>query len=611
MKQVIGIDLGTSYSCVAYLDGQTPTIIPNPEGLSITPSIVSFISSGERLTGNIAFRQALTNPNNTIFGVKRLVGRKYDSPEIQEIIKRVPYKLKEAANGDVRICSNEKEFSPQEISAMILSYLKEYAESYLGTKINEAVVTVPAHFSDSQRQATKDAATIAGLKVLRVINEPTAACLAYGLDKKKEGIIAVYDLGGGTFDISILEVKEGVFQVLVTNGNTFLGGEDFDARIMNWLIKEFKNETKIDLNQDKLAKQRIREAAEKAKKELSHILETEINLPFIYSDQNGPRHLHKLLTRGKLEKLTEDLILQTIPFIDQALEDASLKPQDIADVIMVGGQTKMPKIREIVADYFNQLPNIDLNPEEVVAMGAAIQSGIIEGLMKDFVLLDVTPLSLGVETENDTFTKIINRNTTIPTKKSKIFTTVEDNQSRVRVHVLQGEREIASANKSLEVFDLVGIEPAPAGIPQIEVTFEIDANGIVKVSARDAATGRKQQMEVYPASGLSKEEIEQMVKEAEIYAEQDKEKIKLKEAKAEIEQQFFTLKFSYLHYKDEISLEEEDKRKIEELLSKEEILYGSNLEEISKYSKILKKYVKLVSRKMEETFNIFKENDKE
>ena len=600
MEKVIGIDLGTTFSCIAYLEGKNPVIIPNLEGTSTTPSIVAFLSSGEKLVGNIAYRQILTNPENTVYSVKRLIGKKYNSPEVQEMKKRVPFQLKEASNGDVRILIQDKEYSPEEISAFILKYLKECAESYLGSKVKEVVITVPAHFDDGQRQATKNAATIAGLDVLRVINEPTAACLAYGLDKKKEGFIAVYDLGGGTFDISILEVREGVFNVLSTNGNTFLGGNDFDARIMDWLIDEFKKENGIDLSKDKMALQRLKEASEKAKKDLSYVLETEISLPFIYSDENGSKHLNKVLTREKLERLTEDLIHETIPYIEQALKDASLKPENIDYVVMVGGQTKMPLVRKVVSDYFNKPLSVGINPESVVALGAAIQSGIAKGLIKDFILLDVTPLSLGVETENDTFTKIIERNTTIPTKKSKIFTTVEDNQTKVRIHVLQGEREIASANKSLGMFELVGIEPAPAGVPQIEVTFEIDANGIVQVSAKDMATGKEQKIKVYPSTGLSQEEIEKIIKEAEEYSEKDKEEIELRKIKKKLEQQIFTLKFSFFQYKDELGLDEKAKTEIKEILKNEDILESDNLEEIRRYSKILEKYMSLVTSRMED-----------
>jgi molecular chaperone DnaK len=609
VERVIGIDLGTTYSCIAYLEGKNPIIIPNLEGTSTTPSIVAFLSSGEKLVGNIAYRQILTNPENTVYSIKRLIGKKYNSPEVQKMKKRVSFQLKEAPNGDIRVLVQGKEYSPEEISAFILKYLKKCAESFLGSKIKEVVITVPAHFDDGQRQATKNAAIIAGLNVLRVINEPTAACLAYGLDKKKEGIIAVYDLGGGTFDISILEVREGVFNVLSTNGNTFLGGNDFDARIMDWLIEEFKKENEIDLTQDKMALQRIKEASEKAKKDLSYVLETEINLPFIYSDESGPKHLSKILTREKLEKLTEDLIYDTIPYIEQALGDASLKPQDIDYVVMVGGQTKMPLVKKIISDYFGKPLSAGINPESVVALGAAIQTGIAKGLIKDFILLDVTPLSLGVETENDTFTKIIERNTTIPTKRSKIFTTVEDNQARVRIHVLQGEREIASANKSLGMFELVGIEPAPAGVPQIEVTFEIDANGIVKVSAKDIATGKEQKMEVYPSTGLSKEEIEKIIEEAEEYAEKDKEEVELRKIKKKLEQQIFTLKFSFHQYKNDLNLDEKIQEEIQEILKNENILQTDNLEEIQRYSKILEKYIDLLTSKMEE-LKLF-ENTKE
>jgi molecular chaperone DnaK len=513
MTHAIGIDLGTTYSCVSYLEGNEPKVIPNLEGMQTTPSVVSFTSSGEKLIGNLALRQAITNPQNTIFAIKRLMGKKFESEEVQEARKKIPYELTEAPNGDVMIQVDSKTISPQEISAMILGYLKKCAENYFGDEVTQAVITVPAHFDDHQRQATKDAARIAGLEVLRVINEPTAASLAFGLESKKDTTIAVYDMGGGTFDITLMEINEGIFHVLATNGNSYLGGEDFDNRIVNWLIEEFEKEDGVDLSEDKLALQRIKEAAEKAKRELSFTLETEINLPFIGSDQSGSKHLRQVITRAKLEELTKDLILKTFPYIDQSLTDANMDADMIEEVILVGGQTRMPLIKDLITDFFKKKPIERINPDEIVAMGASIQTAIISGNLKDLVLLlDVTPLSLGIETENERFVKIIEKNTTIPTKQTMAFTTVEHNQRRVRVHVLQGESENIKENISLAVFDLVGITSAPAGVPQIDVTFEIDADGIAKVSARDVATGREQGVEVKPASGLTPEEMHSIIK---------------------------------------------------------------------------------------------------
>jgi len=503
MAKVVGIDLGTTYSCIAYMEGTEPKVIPNLDGLLTTPSVVSITSSGERLIGNLAQRQAFTNPKNTITAVKRLMGKKFDSEEAQETIQRMPYMLAQAPNGDLVVELGSEKISPPEISAMILEYLKKCAESFLGEEVKEAVITVPAHFNDHQRQATKDSAKIAGLEVLRIINEPTAASLAYGLNTKENATIAVYDMGGGTFDITLLEINDGVFHVLATNGNTYLGGEDFDNRIVDWLADEFKREQEIDLSQDKLALQRVKEAAEKAKRELS----------FTFSIDSGSKHIQKKLTREKLEELTKDLIEKSFPFIDQALQDASLEPEKIDEVILVGGQTRMPLIRTMIARFFKKEPKERLNPDEIVAMGAAIQSSILKGEMTDIILLlDVTPLSLGIETENDQFIKIIDKNTTIPTKKTRAFTTVEHDQRRVRIHVLQGEEEKASDNMSLARFDLVGIESAPAGVPQIDVTFEIDADGIVKVSARDVATQREQGIEVKSSSGLTGEQIDKIIK---------------------------------------------------------------------------------------------------
>ncbi len=555
MGVTVGIDLGTTNSCIAYLESGKPVVIPNREGARVTPSVVAFLKSGERLVGQLAKRQMLLNPERTVFAVKRLMGRKYDSPEIERVKERLPYKLVPAENGDVWVEIDGKKYSPPEISAMILMYLKECAEEYLGEKVEKAVITVPAYFNDAQRQATKDAGKIAGLDVIRIINEPTAASLAYGFDKTSNEIIAVFDLGGGTFDITILEVREGVFKVLSTAGNTFLGGEDIDQRIMEWLIEEFRKETGIDLSGDKLALQRLKEAAEKAKVELSSLEETEINLPFIATDSTGVKHLVRRLSRRKLEELVEDILEQTKGPMERALDDAGLLPEDISKVILVGGQTRMPKVVELVKDFFGKEPYKDINPDEVVAMGAALQSGIITGEVTDLVLLDVTPLSLGIETKDDTFTVIIPRNTTIPTKKTMIFTTVADNQTRVRIHVLQGEREIASANKSLGWFDLVGIRPAPKGIPQIEVTFEIDVDGIVKVSARDRDTGKEQSMEIHPSSGLTPQEIERMIQDAERYREQDRKRRRIKKLRSEIEGVLSSLERSFERFKDKLPSE--------------------------------------------------------
>ncbi len=584
MGRTVGIDLGTTNSCVAFFEAGKPQVIPNREGGRVTPSIVAFLKNGERLVGQLAKRQMLLNPESTIFAVKRLMGRKFSSPEIQELKERLPYKLVKADNGDVWVEVDGKVYAPPEISALILRYLKECAEEYLGEEVDQAVITVPAYFDDAQRQATKDAGKIAGLEVLRIINEPTAAALAYGFEKATNELIAVYDLGGGTFDVTILEVREGVFNVLSTAGNTFLGGEDFDMRIMNWLIEEFKNETGIDLSTDKLALQRLKDAAEKAKIELSTLEETEINLPFIATDDTGVKHLVRKLTREKLESLVEDIILKTREPMERALKDADLLPEDISRVILVGGQTRMPRIIREVREFFGKEPYRDINPDEVVAMGAALQSGVLSGEVKDIVLLDVTPLSLGVETKNDTFTVVIPRNTTIPTKKSMIFTTTVDNQTKVRIHVLQGEREIASANKSLGYFDLVGIRPAPKGIPQIEVTFEIDVDGIVKVTARDRDTGKEQSIEIHPSSGLTPQEIERMIEEAEKYREEDRKRKALNQKKSEIEAILNALETSYNKFKGRLSAE----RKIEimdalsdtKLLLKEENLELEKLEEV-------------------------------
>ena len=521
MAKVIGIDLGTTNSVVAVMEAGEPTVLDNSEGSRTTPSIVSITKSGERLVGQVAKRQAVTNPENTIYSIKRLMGRKYDDPEVQRTMKSVPYKITRAANGDARVSMGGREFSPPEVSAMILQKLKADAEAKLGEKITQAVITVPAYFNDTQRQATKDAGKIAGLEVLRIINEPTAASLAYGLDKKKDETIAVYDLGGGTFDISILQLGEGVFEVKATNGDTHLGGDDFDQRIIDWLADEFRKEQGIDLRKDQMALQRLKEAAERAKIELSSSLQSEINLPFITADASGPKHLVMTLTRAKLEQLVSDLVERTRGPVMKALEDAGFRSSEINEVVLVGGQTRMPAIIEMVRKIFGKEPNKGVNPDEVVAIGAAIQAGVLKGDVKDVLLLDVTPLSLGVETLGGVMTRLIERNTTIPSRKSEIFSTADDNQPAVEIHVLQGERELARDNKSLGHFRLEGIAPAPRGIPQVEVTFDLDANGILKVTARDKATGREQKITITASSGLSREEIDKMVRDAETHAQED------------------------------------------------------------------------------------------
>ena len=521
MAKVIGIDLGTTNSVVAVMEAGEPTVLDNSEGSRTTPSIVAITKGGERLVGQVAKRQAVTNPENTIYSIKRLMGRKYDDPEVQRTLKSVPYKITRAANGDVRVTMGGRDYSPPEVSAMILQKLKADAEAKLGEKITQAVITVPAYFNDTQRQATKDAGKIAGLEVLRIINEPTAASLAYGLDKKKDETIAVYDLGGGTFDISILQLGEGVFEVKATNGDTHLGGDDFDQRIIDWLADEFRKEQGIDLRKDQMALQRLKEAAERAKIELSSSLQSEINLPFITADANGPKHLVITLTRAKLEQLVSDLIERTRGPVMKALEDAGLHANEINEVVLVGGQTRMPAIIEMVRKIFGKEPHKGVNPDEVVAIGAAIQAGVLKGDVKDVLLLDVTPLSLGVETLGGVMTRLIERNTTIPARKSEIFSTADDNQPAVEIHVLQGERELARDNKSLGHFRLEGIAPAPRGIPQIEVTFDLDANGILNVTAHDRATGREQKITITASSGLTREEIDRMVRDAEMHAQED------------------------------------------------------------------------------------------
>ena len=531
MGKIIGIDLGTTNSVVAVMEGKEAKVLTNAEGSRTTPSIVAFTESGERLLGQVAKRQAITNPENTVYAVKRLIGRKYDSAEVKQDITICPYKIVKAKNGDAHIEIRGKEYSPAEISAMVLQKMKQTAEDYLGEKITDAVITVPAYFNDSQRQATKDAGKIAGLNVLRIINEPTAASLAYGLDKKIDEKIAVFDLGGGTYDISILEIGDGVFEVKATNGDTHLGGEDFDQRIIDWLADEFRKDQGIDLRSDKMALQRLKEAAEKAKMELSTSMETEINLPFVTADASGPKHLNIKLTRSKLEVMVEDLIEKLLPPMQIALKDAGLKTSDIDEVILVGGMTRVPRIQQKVKEFFGKEPHKGVNPDEVVGVGAAIQAGVLKGDVKDVLLLDVTPLSLGIETLGGVMTKLIEKNTTIPTRKSQIFSTAADNQPAVSIHVLQGEREMAANNRTLGRFELVGIPPAPRGIPQIEVTFDIDANGIVNVSAKDLGTGKEQSIRITASSGLSEEEIEQAVKEAEMHADEDKKKRELVEAK--------------------------------------------------------------------------------
>jgi len=522
VSKVIGIDLGTTNSVVAVMEGGEPVVIANQEGGRLTPSVVAFTKDGERLVGQVAKRQAITNPENTIFSIKRFMGRRHE--EVQHEIKLVPYRVVHTPAGDARVEIRGKQYSPPEISALILQKLKEAAEAYLGEKVTQAVITVPAYFNDSQRQATKDAGKIAGLEVLRIVNEPTAASLAYGLDKKKDEKIAVFDLGGGTFDISILELGEGVFEVKATNGDTHLGGDDFDQRVIEWVVAEFKKDQGIDLSKDRMALQRLKEAAEKAKCELSTVMETEINLPFITADASGPKHLSLKLTRSKLEQLVDDLIQRTLGPVRKALEDADLKPSQIDEVVLVGGQTRMPKVEEVVRELFGKEPHKGVNPDEVVGVGAAIQAGVLVGDVKDVVLLDVTPLSLGIETLGGVMTRLIERNTTIPTRKGEIFTTAADNQTSVEIHVLQGERELARDDRTLGKFHLVGILPAPRGVPQIEVAFDIDANGIVNVSAKDLATGKEQQITITASSGLGKDEMEKMVKEGEKHAEEDKKK---------------------------------------------------------------------------------------
>ena len=597
MAKIIGIDLGTTNSVVAVMSGGEPMVIPTAEGERLCPSVVAVNKNGERIVGRTARNQAVVNPENTIFSIKRLMGRKFDDPEVQRTISRVPFKINKAANGDIRVVMGEKEYSPPEISAMILAKLKKDAESYLGESISQAVITVPAYFNDAQRNATKDAGKIAGLEVMRIINEPTASSLAYGLDKKKNEVIAVYDLGGGTFDISVLDVGDGVFQVRSTSGDTFLGGDDFDQRVMDYIVEEFKKQQGIDLRNDRQSLQRLKEAAEKAKIELSTVMETEINLPYITADASGPKHLLMKLSRSKLEQLTNDLVEMTIKPVEQALKDASLKPADVNEVVLVGGMTRMPRIQELVKEKFGKEPHKGVNPDEVVAIGAAIQAGVLGGDVKDILLLDVTPLTLSIETLGAVATPIIERNTTIPTRKSQIFSTASDSQTQVDIHVMQGERPMAADNKTLGRFILDGIPPAPRGIPQIEVTFDIDANGILNVTALDKATGRSQKITITASSGLSEQEVERMKKEAEEHAEEDRKHKELIEARNYADNAIYTAEKTLREGGDKV--EASTKTEVEDLVAKlRNSMNGEDTEAIRKETEELGQIIQKIGASM-------------